>query len=165
MEWSLPTDVQDEAIPLILGTHLRFLLPFHFFFFRSSFFFLFVSLGFFFVVCLFFVCLFFVVFCLSFVCLLFVFCLFVRACMLGGGHVMIAAETGSGKTGAFAIPVVQLIWEALRGEAKLTEVLPLSFALFLFFSFSAHSLTFSSLFEDRPPRLKSKCLPQKTARR
>lgn len=63
MEWSLPTDVQDEAIPLILG----------------------------------------------------------------GGHVMIAAETGSGKTGSFAIPVIQLIWESLRGVAKVTEVEEASF--------------------------------------
>lgn len=53
MEWLLPTDVQDEAIPLILG----------------------------------------------------------------GGDVMIAAETGSGKTGAFAIPIIQQIYETLRGEA------------------------------------------------
>lgn len=56
MDWTLPTDVQDEAIPLILG----------------------------------------------------------------GGDVMIAAETGSGKTGAFALPILQTIYEAIRGEADLT---------------------------------------------
>ena len=32
--------------------------------------------------------------------------------ILGGGDVLMAAETGSGKTGAFSIPVVQIIHEA-----------------------------------------------------
>ncbi|ETN69369.1 DEAD/DEAH box helicase [Necator americanus] len=31
--------------------------------------------------------------------------------ILGGGDVLIAAETGSGKTGAFSLPVVQIVWE------------------------------------------------------
>jgi len=53
LEWLLPTPVQDEAIPLILG----------------------------------------------------------------GGDVMVAAETGSGKTAAFSIPVIQIVYETLRGEA------------------------------------------------
>jgi ATP-dependent RNA helicase DDX1 len=34
--------------------------------------------------------------------------------ILGGGDVMAAAETGSGKTGAFGIPVVQVVQETLR---------------------------------------------------
>ncbi|XP_015121411.1 ATP-dependent RNA helicase Ddx1 [Diachasma alloeum] len=50
MEWSLPTDVQAEAIPLILG----------------------------------------------------------------GGDVLMAAETGSGKTGAFCLPILQIVWETLK---------------------------------------------------
>lgn len=50
MEWNLPTDVQAEAIPLILG----------------------------------------------------------------GGDVLMAAETGSGKTGAFCLPILQIVWETLR---------------------------------------------------
>nr|XP_033337040.1 ATP-dependent RNA helicase Ddx1-like isoform X2 [Megalopta genalis] len=50
MEWTLPTDVQAEAIPLILG----------------------------------------------------------------GGDVLMAAETGSGKTGAFCLPVLQIVWETLK---------------------------------------------------
>ncbi|XP_055628794.1 ATP-dependent RNA helicase Ddx1 [Toxorhynchites rutilus septentrionalis] len=56
MEWMLPTDVQAEAIPLILG----------------------------------------------------------------GGDVLMAAETGSGKTGAFCLPILQIVWETLRdiGEGK-----------------------------------------------
>ena len=50
MSWSLPTDVQSEAIPLILG----------------------------------------------------------------GGDVLMAAETGSGKTGAFCLPILQITWESLK---------------------------------------------------
>lgn len=50
LEWTLPTDVQAEAIPLILG----------------------------------------------------------------GGDVLMAAETGSGKTGAFCLPVLQIVWETLQ---------------------------------------------------
>ncbi|KAG2489591.1 hypothetical protein HYH03_011872 [Edaphochlamys debaryana] len=37
--------------------------------------------------------------------------------ILGGGDVMAAAETGSGKTGAFAIPVLQIVHETLRHRA------------------------------------------------
>ncbi|CAG2102596.1 unnamed protein product [Medioppia subpectinata] len=54
MEWTLPTDIQSEAIPLILG----------------------------------------------------------------GGDVLMAAETGSGKTGAFCIPVLQIVWETLYDMKK-----------------------------------------------
>lgn len=54
LNWLLPTDVQDEAIPLILG----------------------------------------------------------------GGDVMAAAETGSGKTAAFSLPVLQLVMETKRREAE-----------------------------------------------
>ena len=50
MDWMLPTDVQSEAIPLILG----------------------------------------------------------------GGDVLMAAETGSGKTGAFCLPILQITWESLK---------------------------------------------------
>lgn len=50
IEWTLPTDVQAEAIPLILG----------------------------------------------------------------GGDVLMAAETGSGKTGAFCLPILQIVWETLQ---------------------------------------------------
>eukprot|EP00057_Strongylocentrotus_purpuratus_P033130 XP_790305.4 PREDICTED: ATP-dependent RNA helicase DDX1 [Strongylocentrotus purpuratus] len=54
MDWLLPTDVQAEAIPLILG----------------------------------------------------------------GGDVLMAAETGSGKTGAFCLPVIQIVHETLRDKAE-----------------------------------------------
>lgn len=52
--WLLPTDVQDEAIPLILG----------------------------------------------------------------GGDVMVAAETGSGKTAAFSLPMIQCVHETLRAKSE-----------------------------------------------
>ncbi|KFD57405.1 hypothetical protein M514_01508 [Trichuris suis] len=62
MDWTLPTDVQAEAIPLILG----------------------------------------------------------------GGDVLMAAETGSGKTGAFCLPVLQIVWETMKdiqsGKAKSSGV-------------------------------------------
>lgn len=60
MDWTLPTDVQAEAIPLILG----------------------------------------------------------------GGDVLMAAETGSGKTGAFCLPILQTVWETLKdiSEGKSTKV-------------------------------------------
>ena len=34
--------------------------------------------------------------------------------ILGGGDVLLAAETGSGKTGAFCLPVLQITWESLK---------------------------------------------------
>jgi ATP-dependent RNA helicase DDX1 len=40
--------------------------------------------------------------------------------ILGGSDVMIAAETGSGKTGALALPVIQLINESLRNHATVS---------------------------------------------
>jgi ATP-dependent RNA helicase DDX1 len=54
LDWMLPTDIQDEAIPLILG----------------------------------------------------------------GGDVMAAAETGSGKTGAFSLPMIQAVYERLHDAAS-----------------------------------------------
>jgi len=34
--------------------------------------------------------------------------------VLGGGDILMAAETGSGKTGAFCLPVLQITWESLK---------------------------------------------------
>lgn len=36
--------------------------------------------------------------------------------ILGGGDVMCAAETGSGKTGAFCLPIIQTVWEVLNSK-------------------------------------------------
>lgn len=85
MDWLLPKDVQDEAIPLILG----------------------------------------------------------------GGDVMIAAETGSGKTGAFALPVLQLIYESLRGEADISAVIEEKNAVSSSSSSSASSAVFRLSDTDR----------------
>ncbi|XP_075717202.1 ATP-dependent RNA helicase DDX1 isoform X1 [Rhinoderma darwinii] len=38
--------------------------------------------------------------------------------ILGGGDVLMAAETGSGKTGAFCIPVIQIVYETLKDQQE-----------------------------------------------
>lgn len=38
--------------------------------------------------------------------------------ILGGGDVLVAAETGSGKTGAFGLPCLQIVHETLRGKCQ-----------------------------------------------
>lgn len=38
--------------------------------------------------------------------------------ILGGGDVAVAAETGAGKTGAFCVPILQIVYEALNAPAR-----------------------------------------------
>lgn len=45
--------------------------------------------------------------------------------ILGGGDVMVSAETGSGKTGAFALPVLQLVHETLTARQSKAGASPL----------------------------------------
>lgn len=87
MDWTLPTDVQAEAIPLILG----------------------------------------------------------------GGDVLMAAETGSGKTGAFCLPILQIVWETLKdlesGKGAGTAVIqqPTHWGLSLFDRGQAMAVTLDGL--------------------
>jgi ATP-dependent RNA helicase DDX1 len=41
--------------------------------------------------------------------------------ILGGGDVLVAAETGSGKTGAFALPAIQIVHETRRAQSAALE--------------------------------------------
>ncbi|KAM9960427.1 hypothetical protein ACTFIW_009567 [Dictyostelium discoideum] len=44
--------------------------------------------------------------------------------ILGGGDVLAAAETGSGKTGAFALPILQITYETLNKKAEIPIIAP-----------------------------------------
>ncbi|UMM30905.1 hypothetical protein L5515_012597 [Caenorhabditis briggsae] len=44
--------------------------------------------------------------------------------ILGGADALIAAETGSGKTGAFCLPIAQIVWERRRGTSEAPPTKP-----------------------------------------
>lgn len=41
--------------------------------------------------------------------------------ILGGGDVLMASETGSGKTGAFCLPIIQVVWESINDKKAVSD--------------------------------------------